>query len=122
MKPCHICAPGAHQIGTVRDLEHPHPDPLPEKVADAIASEFPEAAKWSDVCNSGANMVVQDFLEWLGEQGIRLARYDRETYSEAVLFEVRERHDDLVYSFFEVDPGKLETDRREMLKLARRMA
>lgn len=122
MKPCEICSPGTHMIRTAGDLEAAHPAPLPTKVVEAIATEFPEAAKWSSVCDSGANMVVQDFLEWLGQQDIRLARYDRETYSEAVLFEVRERHDDLVYSFFEVDPGKLETDRREMLKLARRMA
>lgn len=114
MKACEICSPGAHMIRSVADLEHPHPAPLPEKVIDALSEQFPEAAKWSAICDTGANMVVQDFLDWLEKRGMVLCVYNANDRP----IEVDLTSDKLIYRFFEVDERALEKDRRDMLKLA----
>jgi len=62
---------------------------------------------------------IYPFLEWLQEQGIVLARYNL-IYPE--LQPISESIQDLLYKYFEIDPIKLEEERRELLKKLREEA
>jgi len=62
---------------------------------------------------------IYPFLEWLQEQGIVLARYNL-IYPE--LQPISESIQDLLYKYFEIDPIKLEEERRELLKKLREKA
>ena len=67
---------------------------------------------------------IYPFLEWLQEQGIVLAKYEPDEFSSIYpnLQPISESIQDLLYKYFEIDPIKLEEERRELLKKLREKA
>jgi len=61
--------------------------------------------------------VIYPFMEWLQEQGIVLSKYytDQEGDSYEHLQPISKNIDTLLYEYFNVDPTKLEKERRELL-------
>lgn len=55
---------------------------------------------------------VIHFLEWCAEQRIELAKMDERGHLDPVM----ERDDQIVLRWLEIDPQKLEDERREMLE------
>lgn len=62
-----------------------------------------------------------EFLEWLNDQGIFLARHQQQFYSDGTpkkyifLEIVGDRPEQTIYKFFNIDQGKLEQERRQAL-------
>lgn len=64
----------------------------------------------------GQRRVLQDFIEWLGEQRLEVAAWnDRGTYMRPVT----EMPDRMIDRFLGIDPVALENERRELLEAAR---
>lgn len=75
-------------------------------------SECKKLAKRTDEWNA-----IYKFYEWLQEQRITLARWDdRLSYG---ITPVTKHIQDLLYEYFEVNPIKLEQERREILRKLR---
>jgi hypothetical protein len=71
---------------------------------------LPEHQKVKDL--DGKGQVLQDFLEWLDEQGIRLATYPGETEWMAPIHEGR---GNLIARYFNIDLQKLDDEKRLIL-------
>lgn len=78
----------------------------------------PECEKlniWSNEYNA-----LSEFVEWLQDQGIQFAANQLVTDdwdNEVTKFmPMRERSEDMIYRFLDIDPKKLETERRELLE------
>ena len=74
-----------------------------------MADTYPEHEKLKAL--GGANQIVGDFIEWLGEQGYVIARYNQHDR----LCPAYESRDKLLADHFEIDQNKLEEQKRSML-------
>lgn len=73
-------------------------------------SAYPEHDKLKGL--NGANNTVGDFIEWLAENGYVIAEWgDSGNYLEAATI----GRDALIALFFEINPRKLEDEKRAML-------
>lgn len=72
--------------------------------------KYPEMAKWDKAHNEA--QAILSFHEWLSSKRFQLAYYppDREH-----LYPINQTWDNLVYEYFEIDPTKLEHERRDLL-------
>lgn len=79
----------------------------------------PELDKQSRIIQSGKNQVIGDFLDWLEERGLIIARYhDDEACFEGCpgIIAAGEGKLELVAGFFEIDLDKIEQERRALLE------
>ena len=72
--------------------------------------KYPEMAKW-DKAHSEA-LAILNFHEWLSSKEYQLAYYPPKM---ECLYPVTQTWDDLVYEYFDIDSGKLELERRDLL-------
>lgn len=72
-------------------------------------SDYPEHDKLRDL--GGANQIVGDFIEWLGDNGMWIAEY----YNETELGPTRLSRDDMLAEHFGIDRKKLEAEKQAML-------
>jgi hypothetical protein len=73
-------------------------------------ADYPEHEKLKAL--GGDNQVVGDFIEWLGENGYEIARWnDSGTYC----LPCNEGRDALLAKHFEIDLNKLDDEKRAML-------
>lgn len=72
--------------------------------------ETPEHDKLSAL--GGANQIVGDFIEWLGEQGFCIAGWDQ--YDR--LYAIHASRDKLIADHFGIDTNKLEAEKVQMLE------
>ena len=78
--------------------------------------------------------VIYPFMEWLQEQGIILARHDtvenakargekpdkdRDIWVRPYPYAIGKHIDEMLYEYFDVDPAKLEQERRKILDVIR---
>lgn len=63
----------------------------------------------------GANQIVGDFIEWLGEAGYEICKRDHLDR----LYAANERRDALIAKHFEIDEDRLESEKRAMLDAIR---
>ena len=75
--------------------------------------DYPEHEKLAKV--SDKSQVIGEFCEWLGEQGYCLAAYDDRYYSGRFLFNDGWDTQRRLAEFFDIDRGKLEAEKRQML-------
>jgi len=80
-------------------------------------SDVPELDKQSEIIHSGKAQLIQDFIDWIDEKGMVLARAmpNDEGYHEAVLIAPEK----LMADFFGIDLDKIESERRWLLELIR---
>jgi hypothetical protein len=74
-----------------------------------------ELEKWND--GYATRHTILDFLDWLENQKIELAR--PRTDGRWALVPINETRVTLFYRYFNVDPTKLENERRELLEKQR---
>jgi Ni,Fe-hydrogenase III component G len=79
--------------------------------------EYPESEKLSRI--SLERQVIDDFVEWLGQQNIRLCSIP--AAYEHTWMPISRQVDSLVMEMWGIDPVKLEQERREMLRKMREM-
>lgn len=77
---------------------------------EEFAKKYPEMAKWDKV-HSEAQAILF-FHEWLSSKKHQLAYYPPNMKH---LYPVTQTWDNLVYEYFEIDPNKLERERRDLL-------
>lgn len=77
-------------------------------------SDYPEHAKLKAL--EGANQIVGNFIEWLGEAGYVISKEDR--YGD--LQPAYRRIDQLIAEHFEIDLDKLEEEKVAMLEEIRK--
>jgi hypothetical protein len=73
-------------------------------------SDYPEHEKLKAL--NGANQIVGDFIEWLGENGYVIAQYD---HLDRLVWNGK-RRDALIAEHFEIDEEKLEEEKCAMLE------
>ena len=88
-------------VDTRRRPRHP--------VEEIDMTEYPEHEKLKAL--AGANQVVGNFIEWLGENGYVIARYDPHDR----LYPAYERLDKLIADHFEINEQRLEEEKLAML-------
>lgn len=84
-----------------------------ERVLDPPASDYPEHDRLAKI--SDRTQAVGDFLDWASTEGWQLAEHD-DGYSFRPIGWSRER---LIGAWAEIDPDKLEAEKRAMLDLLR---
>lgn len=72
-------------------------------------SEYPESEKLSRLKEERG--AVQEFLDWAEGEGMHLMRWGARGGQAYPVF----GRDDIIYRWLEIDPTKLETERRAML-------
>ncbi len=77
-------------------------------------SDYPEHEKLKAL--NGANNIVGDFISWLSEQGIQLARWDK--FDE--LHPINDSIESLLANFFGIDRNILEQEKQAMLDQIRK--
>ncbi len=77
-------------------------------------SDTYELEKWAEVAESAS--VIEDFLDWCGEQGWSLHVYPDDRSVPRPVIESRER---IIYRFFNVNIPRLEEQRRALLESIR---
>lgn len=77
-------------------------------------TNYPEHEKLRGL--GGSNQVVGDFIEWLGEQEIELAKWNR---SGTYCMPINKSRDSLIAEFFDIDRNKLESEKEAMLAAIR---
>lgn len=77
------------------------------------SAAYPTSEKLADV--EDAYVTLHQFLDWLSEQDIHLAKYEDVGLRDLWLQPLRERHEGTVLRFFGIDPAALERERRAML-------
>ena len=75
---------------------------------------YPEHEKMRAVKNE--SQTIGEFLEWLSEQGILLAKYDGET-----LFVSYYRIEELLAEYFGIDLNKINNEKDQMLQELRKL-
>jgi hypothetical protein len=76
----------------------------------------PELDKQKKLLDSGAPQVVQEFIDWMSEQGYAVCDYRAETDDEYEgFFPISGGSAELQAQFFEVDLDKIESERRALL-------
>ena len=76
---------------------------------------YPEHEKLKAL--NGANQTVGDFIEWLGEQGLVIAKWSDDGGD--YMWPAGKSRDELIAEFFDIDRDKLEEEKREMLNKIR---
>jgi hypothetical protein len=79
-----------------------------------LLPEYPEHEKLKAL--NGANQIVGDFIEWFGEKGWELAKFEEGGDDFVPVLKCR---DDLIAEFFEIDQNRLEAEKRGMLNRIR---
>lgn len=74
--------------------------------------ETAELDRWSKVHSNA--VVINEFLDFLNEQGISLCILSGHTF-----FPCHKKGEDLIYECYNIDPEKLEKERRELLESIR---
>jgi hypothetical protein len=77
----------------------------------------PELDKQRQAIADGAPHRIGEFLDWLREQGVRLARYDDGV--DGLLYESYEPPEKLIAGFYGIDLGKVEAERQALLEYIR---
>jgi DNA polymerase III epsilon subunit-like protein len=77
-------------------------------------SQYPEHEKLKAL--NGANQIVGNFIEWLYEQHIDLAKWDGDS-----LYPINKSRDDLLAEHFGIDRNVLEQEKQAMLDEIRKM-
>lgn len=72
--------------------------------------EYPECEKLSAV--SDERRTLSEFFEWLESRGMLLCTYEPDFQ---IPWPVTKSNDTLIYEFLEIDPKKLDQERRAML-------
>lgn len=75
---------------------------------------YPECTKLSN--NHDEVSAILDFLEWLGGEKIQLGKYGQRGDLMYHMTPIAESAQSLVYRFLDIDPVKLEEERRDMLR------
>lgn len=89
-------------------------------------SDTPELDRLAAINESGDNQVIGEFLEWAGANGYHLTKTVEMESEETSLFTSKTytvKHDveqpvgieEILYHFFNIDPAKLESERRMLL-------
>jgi hypothetical protein len=91
---------------------------IESQVFDEFADKYPECDKLHRV--SGDVSTLHEFLEWLASNGLQVCRLEETGQFDGNgpvehYFPIREQREALVQRFFEIDPVKLEQERRAML-------
>lgn len=81
-----------------------------EKATGKRGGKYPECEKLAR--EDKRRTPVLHFLEWCQEQGIELAKMDGRGHLDPVM----ERDEEIVLRWLEIDPKKLEGERRAMLE------
>lgn len=77
--------------------------------------ETPECDKLAAIADQSQE--IGEFLDWLGEQGIRLASYTQ--WDEPVLVEISDSFERLLARYFEIDLDKVDREKWALLKWLR---
>lgn len=77
-------------------------------------TDYPECDKLARV--AGERDTIMEFLDWLGTKGYWIAEYRQEYYNGEMLIPITGTTDALTLEHLEIDPVKLENERRAMLK------
>lgn len=84
-------------------------------------SEYPEHEKMRSVMDR--SRTIGDFLDWLrDEKGVSLCkwqdtiRHGPDDYTPAGFYRINKRTENLLAEFFEIDLGKVEDEKRAMLR------
>jgi len=75
---------------------------------------LPEHAKVQEI--QPLSQAIYDFLEWCQEQGMSLGSYGTSKYHEHTFYPINESREALLARHFGIDLGKLENEKREILK------
>ena len=78
------------------------------KIATA---KYPEHEKLKAA--QGQVTTLSDFYDFIGEQGWEIAKFDDDSER---LWPIRKRPDEIIGMFLEIDPVKLEQEKRAMLE------
>lgn len=81
-------------------------------------TDYPEHEKLQKV--KGYTQAIGEFLDWLGERGIYLAEWERN--SERMFPIGGKRNIDLIAEFYDLDRDALEEEKRVMLRTVREAA
>lgn len=73
-------------------------------------TKYPECEKLAALRNERST--ICDFLEWLGERGMFLCRYENDSQ---LPWPISASADELAMKYLGIDPVKLEQERRAML-------
>lgn len=87
-------------MATETGTKQPQP---PTPVLDAMLKVAPDSQK------------IGDFLDWLSEQGIQLAKWGKDEYDEDVLIPIHEGPSALLHRYFNIDAKEEERERRRLL-------
>lgn len=62
--------------------------------------------------------VIYPFMEWLREQGVHLCKMVEKFRKKGILiyYAIGKSNETLLYEYFDIDPVKVEQERREILK------
>lgn len=83
-------------------------------------TDYPEHSKLKGL--GGANQIVGDFIEWLGENGYTICEFNPQRFcGEGEFFMTRHSRDTILSKFFEIDTDKLEAEKVAMLDELRAM-
>lgn len=77
-------------------------------------TDYPECDKLAEC--AGERDTIMEFLDWLGTKGYWIGEYRQEYYSGQMLIPITGTMDALTLEHLEIDPVKLENERRAMLK------
>lgn len=75
-----------------------------------MATKYPEHEKLK--AKQSESSILSEFIDFMSEQGWELAEFDDTTER---LFPIRQRPDEIIGLFLEIDPKKLESEKRAML-------
>lgn len=91
-----------------------------EEMGVPIMPETPECERMRKVMPQSQRL--GEFLDWLNEQGIHLATYERwEGYRDEMLTPYSSSYEQLLARYFEIDLAKVETEKRALLEWQRAM-
>ena len=80
--------------------------------------EYPEHDKLKAL--GGANQIVGDFIEWLGEQGLTICEFNPQRFcGDGEFLPSRKNTVTLIGDFFEIDNNKLMAEKDAMLDAIR---
>lgn len=76
--------------------------------------ECPECEKLTSASEESSK--IGNFLDWLSENNILLARYEKcNDFKDEMLFPVQKSFEQLLSEYFEIDLNKVEQERRALL-------
>jgi hypothetical protein len=103
---------------TPEELDEAHAARRPIEPPPPAPAAYPEHEKLTKVAH--LSQAIGDFVEWAGENGIHLARWETvEEYDHPVLFTLGEPITKLLARHFDIDLDVIETEKRAMLDAIR---